>query len=176
MDKLKAVPIKIVSRPQNTELPNNALAILHEIEAMLEALIVSGQTASIDLHRAPLEPEDYDYLKKVLGRGEICAELDSLGPTRIQETAVSGVWWITHSNKNDKVLGEFIEVTACPEMLKSAPDDLLSGRRLLHSRLSGLASIKNPNDISKSLQALGLIPGDISRNHQSVQRGNGNAE
>lgn len=178
--KLDAIPIASVRKPRDTLSPGNALAVLHEIEAMLEALVETGKTNSIDLRRTPLTPEDYDDLKTILGEGEVRAELQALGGTRIRETAVSGVWWITHHNSADQVLGEFIEVAQCPEILMAPEQDLRAGQKLLRARLEDPLPVMDSTEIAKRLKAMGL-----SRNHkgsynnpdvnQPVKRGNGNA-
>lgn len=157
---VSSIPVELVGKPREAGSPARALAVLHQIQALLETFIASGQTASIDLRRLPLGADERDYLERLLGHGEVNARLDALGPTLIRETAVSGVWWITHRNRRDKILGEFIEVTACPDLFKTSPDELRAGQRLLRNRLSSAQSEKRgSNDDDRGLQVLGLQPG-----------------
>jgi len=147
---------------------------------MLDTLLSSGQCDSIDLHRTPLGPDDRAKLEDVLGQGELSATADCLGPTHVRETAISGVWWITHRDEQARVLGEFIEVTLCPEMLRSSPSDLRSGLDRLSARLSRQAQPVDPGAIADRLKAIGIQPGahfhDISKSDQKPQRGNGDAD
>jgi hydrogenase-1 operon protein HyaF len=180
MSGLNSIPIEVETSRQGSSVASITLSILNEITAMLEALISSGQTNSIDLHRAPLGEQELARLRDMLGRGELGAELDCLGPTQIRETAVSGVWWVTHYSDDRRVVGEFIEVTTCPEMLSTPANELASGLSLLRSRLSTDAQVRDPADIARSLEALGLAPRHSSQDdpeiNQQVKRGNGNAE
>jgi hydrogenase-1 operon protein HyaF len=157
-----------------------ALPVLHELQAMLERLIETGEPSSIDLRRTPLSPEDQELLKTLLGRGEVSATVDSLGPTRIAETVISGIWWVTHCNQDGKTVVELIEVSECPELLRSQREDLPAGLERLRSRLAQQRSyIPDPEDIVRSLRALGMSEQQISNNpnlNRSTKGGKGNAE
>lgn len=180
MSGLKSIPVEVGTSPQGAPAVSIALSVLNEITALLEALIASGRTCSIDLQREPLSPQGHDKLRDMLGQGELDAQLDCLGPTQIRETAVSGVWWITHYSEDRRIVGEFIEVTTCPEMLITPAEELASGLSLLGSRLSTDTHVRDPGDIAKSLEALGLTAMHRSQDNpkinQQVKRGNGNAE
>lgn len=180
MNGLNSIPIDVNTSKQGSPVASITLSILNEITALLEALISSGQTSSIDLHRAPLGKQDITRLRDMLGRGELGAELDCLGPTRIRETAVSGVWWITHYSDDRRIVGEFIEVTTCPEMLRTPENELASGLSLLRSLSAADSDVRDPGDIAKSLEMLGFTPRQSSqvnpKTNQQVKRGNGNAK
>ncbi len=111
-------------------------AILHELAIMLDALVSVGDCNSVDLRNSPLAPDERRALKDTLGRGEVHAEVDICGPTLAYETAVPGIWWITHSGTGDRVLGEFIEVTTCPSVLQTQPEDLSTAVNRLRARCS----------------------------------------
>ncbi len=174
------IPVEIVPSGQGGQADGIFLSVMNEIAAMLEALITSGQTDSIDLHRAPVGAHDRARLRDVLGQGEIEARLNCLGPTRIQETAVSGVWWVTHYSDDRRVLGELVEVTTCPELLSTSPVDLHAGLKLLHTRLSAETHTADPEDVARRLKAMGLAFGDsVHRSLNAdgqIEGGNGNAE
>jgi hydrogenase-1 operon protein HyaF len=157
------VQIEMSAPGSHTQLPGNVLPILYEISTMLAALHSSGESNSIDLKRSPLSPFDCEALRRYLGKGEVSAEVNSHGPTRIQETSVSGVWWITHCNQDAELLGQFIEVTACPEMLVTPAEDLLASLSRLRERLASESFVVNPNDVIKSLEAL-VSDGEILDN------------
>lgn len=114
----------------------NAVPILHEIETLLNELVASGKSAAIDLRSLPLLPGDYEKLKEVLGQGEVSATIDAMGPTQVRETAIHGVWWVTHYNSDAAVIAEFIEVTTMPGILRTHPVDVRVGLDMLHSRLT----------------------------------------
>ena len=106
--------------------------------------------------------------------------MNCLGPTHIHETAVSGVWWVTHYGDDRTVLGEFIEVTTCPELFTTAPQDLHAGLDRLHARLSAEAAASGPEDIATRLRAIGFTSEDIAQHGPSTEqqftRGNGHVE
>ena len=148
MKRLDSIPVTVVP----------ALPLLHELAAMLDKLIESGETDSIDLRREPLSPQDRARLKEILGQGELSARVDSLGPTTIQETAIAGVWWLTHCDAEDRVLGEFIEVTTCPELLRSSIPEVRSGVSRLRARLAEQTAPKDPGALDQRVRALGFEP------------------
>lgn len=171
-------PIGVTFSTQGTPGTGIALSLLSEISTMLESLIDTGKTDSIDLRRTPLEPDDFTILRDILGHGELNARaVDTLGKTHIEETAISGVWWLTYYSDDHKVLGEFIEVTKCPAMLSTSDDDLHVGLNRLHAQLTTESVAVDPNTIAKSMDALGLVPSsdfqDILSSHQEQHRGEG---
>lgn len=105
----------------------NGQALLHELADMLERLIEKGEESSIDLRRIPLFPDDLELLHDKLGEGEVVAEVTSAGSTVIRESAIAGIWWVTHFNEEDEVIAELIEVTRCPEIIMTPADDALDG-------------------------------------------------
>lgn len=113
----------------------NGRAVLREIEQRLVLLLTKGDESSIDLSRLPFGPGDHALLVKTLGEGEVSAEINSLGATRVRETAIPGVWWVTHLNADDEVMAEFIEVTRCPAIVRTPQDDLQDGVMALRTRL-----------------------------------------
>jgi hydrogenase-1 operon protein HyaF len=113
----------------------NVQAILHEIEALLARLVTSGAGGSIDLQALPLAPADYAMLEDRLGTGEVQAVIEALGPTQLRETAVPGVWWVTHRNHDGQVTAELIEVCYLPEILRTDPRDAEAGLERLRAQL-----------------------------------------
>lgn len=136
MNDLKGIPIAVIDSGASSALGNNALPLLYEIESLLNDLVESGKSAIVDLRSLPLVPDDYEKLKGVLGQGEVNATLDVMGSTHVRETAVHGVWWVTHYNSDEAVIAEFIEVTYFPEILPTHPADARVGLDRLRSRLT----------------------------------------
>jgi hydrogenase-1 operon protein HyaF len=116
-----------------------AQSVLAEIGERLTALADGGETAAIDLLSLPMTPADRAELKALLGRGEIEAVLDIAGPSQIWETAYSGVWWVRHFGAGSKIAVERIEITALPDILKSADDDIAAAATRLRSDLNETA-------------------------------------
>lgn len=124
---------------QSPRLPmgsGNAQAILAELETGLRALLASGKEHSIDLRSLPLAPGELDYLREVLGTGEVRVEVNALGPSSVVETAIRGVWWVTHRNAADQVMAEFLEVSFCPDIVRSQRDDVQESLEHLNARLA----------------------------------------
>ena len=137
MNHIKGIPI---ATDGMTSIPvlshGNAMPLLHEIEVLLSDLATTGKLASIDLRSLPMLPEDYEKLREVLGEGEVSATVDVLGPTLVRETAIHGVWWVTHQNVDNEVTAQFIEVTYMPEILKTHPADARAAVEILRSRMT----------------------------------------
>jgi hydrogenase-1 operon protein HyaF len=114
----------------------NPQAILAELETALRALLETGKEHSIDLRSLPLAPGEIDYLRDALGTGEVRIDVDALGPSRIVETAIRGVWWVTHRNALDQVMAEFLEVSFCPDIVRAQRDDVRDSLGDLNVRLA----------------------------------------
>ena len=102
----------------------NVKPLLHEVRHALKRLANGEDGTVIDLQSIPLAPGEEERIEELLGKGEVRAELDALGPSVVQETSYPGVWLVTHSNTEQVVVGRFIEVTHMPELLKSQQADI----------------------------------------------------
>jgi hydrogenase-1 operon protein HyaF len=109
--------------------------LLHEIRHALKRLANGEDGTVIDLRRLPLAPGEEERLDTLLGKGEVLAEVDALGPTVVQETLYPGVWLITHCNAEGTTVARFIEVTRVPELLMSQQEDIDAGIRRLEKEL-----------------------------------------
>ncbi|ACK79319.1 hydrogenase expression/formation protein [Acidithiobacillus ferrooxidans] len=114
----------------------NAPALLQEIAAALDVLLLSGRRHCIDLGSLPLSPADRDLLRETLGTGEIRMELEALGNSRIEETGVPGVWWVRHSSEDGILLTESLEVCHVPEIVPADTTDIAIGLRRLRQRIA----------------------------------------
>ena len=117
------------------ELTWNVKPILHEIRHALEKLLSSGESSIIDLRSIPLAPGEEETIINTLGKGEVHAHLDVLGPSVIYETHYTGVWLVTHYNEDDSIVSRFIEVTEIPDVLKSQSEDVAHALDELVSKL-----------------------------------------
>ncbi len=131
MKALDAIPI----RPAPSSAAN-APALLQEIAAALDALLLSGRRHCIDLGSLPLSPADRDLLRETLGTGEVRMELEALGNSRIEETGVPGVWWVRHSSEDGILLTESLEVCHVPEIVPAGTTDIAIGLQRLRQALA----------------------------------------
>jgi len=102
----------------------NALPILHQVRHALRKLRETGEPTLIDLRAMPFGPGDEERLVGLLGRGEVEARVEALGPTRIWETAYPGVWLVDHRNSQDERRALHIEVSTIPAILRSQDEDI----------------------------------------------------
>ena len=117
------------------EFTQNVQPILHEIRHALQRLVNDGEASVIDLRSIPLAPGEEESIINTLGRGEIFAHMDALGPSEIYETRYAGVWMVTHFNDTRSIVSRFIEVIEIPEVLKSQHQDMISAIAALESDL-----------------------------------------
>ena len=121
MDRIESISIEVDS----TETPTgNVLPLLHELRHALNEFAATGTEHTIDLTSLPMTPQEDQQLERLLGTGEVRAQLDALGTSDITETAIPGVWRVTHYNGDRVVVGRFLEITDCPAILKSQREDL----------------------------------------------------
>ena len=124
MDQLESIPIDV---DPASALTGNLLPLLHELRHALRRFTDAGTSHTIDLSSLPMAPEEQRQLQRILGEGEVRASLQALGSSNIAETAIPGIWSITHYNGDEKIVGRFLEVTDCPSLLKSQHQDLADG-------------------------------------------------
>ena len=137
MNGLDAIDVR-VETTSPAEAAGYTPAILREIESLLAELVASGRAGRIDLRSLPLLPGDEARLVAVLGEGEVDADIQAMGATRVRETAVPGVWWVTHANADGQTVAELIEVALVPEILKTHPEDARAGLKTLRERIADL--------------------------------------
>lgn len=123
----------------------NVRPLLAEIRHALERLIDTGEPTAIDLRSIPLAPTEEAEIVEALGEGEVRAELHVLGPSEIRETAIGGVWLVTHRNASGEIAGKFIEVTRMPQILESQEADMLRGMAILAEKLSAPGTTTGEN-------------------------------
>ncbi|MBW8370818.1 MAG: hydrogenase expression/formation protein [Thiobacillus sp.] len=136
---LDAIPIHVINPPPGEPgLTGNAPPLLRELSELVKRLLASGETSAIDLSALPLTPADLDWLRERLGEGEINVTLQANGESTLNETACSGIWWVTHHNEQGAVTSQFIEVAFVPELVKAHPQDVQIGQEYLELLISDL--------------------------------------
>lgn len=123
MSRLSDIPVRQVhARPcaANCDaLSPGGVAVLAEMERLLNDYQTFGHAGSIDLRWLPLVPGDLEKLRDILGTGEVAAIVDALGESTVKETAISCVWWITHRGGEDGLLGHWVEIAETASLLRS---------------------------------------------------------
>jgi hydrogenase-1 operon protein HyaF len=121
---------------EGSEFTHNVEPLLHEIKHALARLLEHGETSVIDLRSIPLAPGEEEIIIDRLGRGEVSAQLQALGPSEFIETRYTGVWLVTHFNDDNAIVSRFIEITRIPDVLKSQHQDIIHAVAALESDLS----------------------------------------
>ena len=123
-------------RPPSLSAPSGmALAVLSEI-AHRALRRQPGGRESVTLRGLPLSPNDFRWLRSVLGEGEVRIVIDALGETEILETGFSGVWWIRDRDPDGSVRAEHVEIASVPLLASAHEDDM----HVAAQRLSALAA------------------------------------
>jgi len=165
MSTFKNIPIKLeVSGQFEIDGESMLLPILKEIVGKLKLLISSEQSSVFDLAHEPLSSAETDELKSILGLGEVDAVINTLGKSNIRETAVPGIWWITHYNEKGSVISECIEITTCPDLLKTFPDELNAALTGLQHKISEYTRRSTPDEVARRLNELGFSVGTCQTN------------
>ena len=114
----------------------NALPVLHEVRHALRRLVEAGESTVIDLHSMPFGPGDEEDLLAALSTGEVAAQLQALGESRVTETIYPGVWIVDHYNTHGQRIAFQIEVTPVPSVLVAHADDMADGLQRLEAALA----------------------------------------
>jgi hydrogenase-1 operon protein HyaF len=121
-------------------LGGGVAAVLCELVGMLERVALAGNTDMIDVRSLPMSPEDRRELQATLGQGEVHATLSAEGVSTLQETAVSGVWWVEHRDRRGDLIAELIEVAATPKILAASAEEMAASARELRARMKHATS------------------------------------
>jgi hydrogenase-1 operon protein HyaF len=136
LSRLTDIGIRIEPPARTGGLGGGVAAVLSELVSMLERVALGGKPATIDLRSLPMSPQDRIELQQTLGRGEVQATLTADGVSTLQETGVSGVWWIEHRDRHGELIAELIEVAAIPQILEVSSDEMIASAQALRERLS----------------------------------------
>jgi len=110
------------------EIPtHNTLPLLHEIRHALQRFIDTGEPTIIDLRAIPLTTAEEEQLETLLGKGEVDCQLEALGRSHVRETAIPGVWLISHYNSEEELMAKSIEITTIPSILPSDTEAMREG-------------------------------------------------
>lgn len=144
MDELTGVP---ATAPGLDAGDNVADAVLREVARLLGELARDPRCdEAIDLNSLPMTDGERDRLRRRLGRGEVEAAFELVGPTRITETAYAGVWWVRHADVDDRAVLEHIVVARVPALLRAHPADIEGAARRLDCELAAATCQERVND------------------------------
>jgi hydrogenase-1 operon protein HyaF len=131
-DKGDAHLINITENPGDRDAVH---LLLQQIVQMLDRLLAENEPGHIDLSERKLSANARAMLLQLLGENGTRADVQDYGNTQITSTGIPGVWWVQHLDGMDQVIGEFIEVNYCPEVLIAVTEDMREGREALKSLL-----------------------------------------
>ena len=120
----------------NEEQTGNLKPLLHQVRHALEHLLKTGEKTVIDLSAMPMSDDELQALVKFLGKGEVNAELDILGKSRVEESRFSGVWLVRHLNEAGEDDRMFIEIDTIPSLLCAQTEDIQHGLSGLEQSLT----------------------------------------
>ncbi len=144
------IPIRIEQPDAEPQQFGHAVPILNEIRHALARLAEQGETTRIDLGAMPFGPGDEARLMALLGQGEVAAQVDALGPTRIWETRFAGVWVLDYANVDGERIALQIEVDEVPQMLRAPRADMTDSLAALDAALVSAAADPAADPAAKS--------------------------
>ena len=140
MSALDSIDIVAPQGPQTAKEWGNALPLVHEIRHALTQLAQTGESTLIDLLAMPFGPGDEALLFRTLGRGEVEARIQALGPTKVWETQYPGVWVVDHYNADAQRVALHVEITKIPQILLSQQHDIDDAIARLDAQLAVVRS------------------------------------
>lgn len=120
-------------------MTGNLLPLLHEVRHALEQLRDTGAASVIDLAALPFGPGDREALLGFLGQGEVKAQVQALGDTRVWESRFPGVWLVAYHGPDGAELGLQLEICQTPRLLATPEDDLGDALAALTEQLKGFS-------------------------------------
>lgn len=144
MSRLSDIPIHILPRVEGPAvavdlgggLGGGVRALLVELATLLDGLVAHERGGTIDLRSLPMSPQDREALRSALGKGEARATFDADGLSELQETGVSGIWWIEHRDRTGELVAELLEVAAVPAILACTRDEIENAPGVLRERIA----------------------------------------
>ncbi|MGO9546068.1 MAG: hydrogenase expression/formation C-terminal domain-containing protein [Rhodomicrobium sp.] len=120
-----------------------AEAVLREIPALMQRLLETGESGTIDLRSLPMSDWDRQELARRLGEGEVKAFVNVGGTSTVSETQFAGVWWVRHEGADGRIAAEQVVVARAPEFLLAHPADIGAAQIRLSELLSRSAEAQN---------------------------------
>jgi hydrogenase-1 operon protein HyaF len=140
MSTLDRIGMGVPAGRGDTGRAGTALPIVHQIRHALAQLARTGESSLIDLLAMPFGPGDEALLFRTLGRGEVEARIQALGPTKVWETQYPGVWVVDHYNADAQRVALHVEITKIPQILLSQQHDIDDAIARLDAQLAVVRS------------------------------------
>jgi hydrogenase-1 operon protein HyaF len=118
-----ARPVDTAEDDQSAEVPN-AMPILVELADRSMLYESDGTKHSINLTLLPLSLTELEYLDARLGRGPVDILSRAYGKCQVISTLVPNVWWIRFYNSMGTLILNSLEISAVPDVVAAAPEDL----------------------------------------------------
>ncbi|MDG4882798.1 hydrogenase expression/formation protein [Mesorhizobium sp. WSM4884] len=109
----------------------NAPPLIAEINEHIRRTGPGIEPHVINLSLLPHTEEDFALLDGLLGQGPVVVLSRGYGNCRVTTTATRDVWWVRFYNSTEALILNTIEVTALPEVVSAAPEDIADS----HDRL-----------------------------------------
>jgi hydrogenase-1 operon protein HyaF len=93
----------------------------------------------VNLTLLPHSPQDLAHLDAALGQGAATVLSRGYGNCRVEATAVPKVWRVRFFNSMDQLILDTLEVTALPEVVLAAPEDLRDSAERLREAVEALS-------------------------------------
>jgi len=108
----------------SAEFPN-AMPILIELADRAARYENDGSKHSINLTLLPLSVPELEYLDARLGRGPVDILSRAYGKCQVISTLTPNVWWVRFYNSMGTLILNSLEISAVPDVVAAAPEDLL---------------------------------------------------
>jgi hydrogenase-1 operon protein HyaF len=118
-----ARPVDASEDERSADFPN-AMPILIELADRCRLFESNGNTHSINLTLLPLSLPELEYLDARLGRGPVDILSRAYGKCQVISTLVPNVWWVRFYNSMGMLILNSLEITAIPDVVAAAPEDL----------------------------------------------------
>jgi hydrogenase-1 operon protein HyaF len=116
-------PVDFSEDADSADVPN-AMPILVELADRSAMYDVNGSKHSINLTLLPLSLSELEYLDARLGRGPVDILSRAYGKCQVISTLAPNVWWIRYYNSMGTLILNSLEITAVPDVVAAAPEDL----------------------------------------------------
>ena len=93
----------------------------------------------VNMTLLPHSPQDLAHLDAALGQGAATVLSRGYGNCRVEATAVPKVWRVRFFNSMDQLILDTLEVTALPEVVLAAPEDLRDSAERLREAIGALS-------------------------------------
>jgi len=108
---------------KSADVPN-AMPILVELADRCSLYEDDGSKHTINLTLLPLSLTELEYLDARLGRGPVDILSRAYGKCQVISTQASNVWWVRFYNSMGTLILNSLEITAVPDVVAAAPEDL----------------------------------------------------